>query len=148
MEIQLRNNHKKIAIVKTNLKKKIKRILDALGCRSDCELSVLLVDDDEIRELNKNYLNRDYATDVISFSMHEGDFPELNDYMLGDVVVSLDNAKEYAEKKGVPFENEVLFLLIHGILHLTGYDHEREGSDAKAMKEKESELYNMLVEEK
>lgn len=119
-------------------------ILSDLECRSDAELSVLFVGDDEIRELNKRYLNRDYPTDVISFSMREGDFSSLNENILGDVVVSLDNAKEYAEKKGVSIEDETLFLLIHGILHLVGYDHEREGSDAKAMKEKEEELYNML----
>ncbi|MFC1855632.1 rRNA maturation RNase YbeY [Thermodesulfobacteriota bacterium] len=128
------------------IKAMVKTVLSALDCSSDVELSVLFVDDDEIRALNKEYLNRDYPTDVISFSMREGEFSTLNENLLGDVVVSLDNAKEYAEKKGVTLENEVMFLLIHGILHLVGYDHEREGSDALSMKKKEEELYSLLTE--
>ena len=117
-----------------------------MGCKDDSELSILFVDDDEIRGLNKKYLGRDYPTDVISFSMREGDSPSLDENVLGDVVVSLDNAEEYAGKKGIPIEDEVIFLLIHGILHILGYDHEREGVGAKAMKKKEIELYDMLTE--
>jgi probable rRNA maturation factor len=128
------------------IRKKIKRILSALGCKNDSELSVLFVDDNEIKDLNSKYLNRDYPTDVMSFSMREGEFPTLNENMLGDVVVSLDNAREYAQKKGVSIEDEVIYLLIHGILHLLGYDHEKEGSDAHKMELKEKELYNMLTE--
>jgi probable rRNA maturation factor len=128
------------------IKKRIKRILSALGLNNDSELSVMFVNDSEIRDINRKYLNRDYPTDVISFSMQEGEeFPTLDTNMLGDVVISLDNAKQYAEKKGVHFEDEVTYLLIHGILHLAGYDHEKEGSDHVGMKRKEEELYDLII---
>ncbi len=127
------------------MKTKIKKILNALECPSSTEVSVLFVGDEEIRGLNAKYLNRDYPTDVISFPMREGEDSGINDYLLGDVVVSLDNAKEYAEKKNVTIEEETIYLLIHGILHLCGYDHEKEDSDAKAMKKKEEELFKMIT---
>lgn len=127
------------------MEKRARKILSALDCSNDCEISILLVDDIEIREINKKYLERDYPTDVISFAMREGEFPSINDNILGDVVISLDNAEEYAKEKGVAFDDEVTYLLIHGILHLLGYDHEREGSDPAKMKEKENELYKLVT---
>lgn len=127
--------------------KKVKKILSALGCKSDSELSILFVDATEMRGINRQYLNRDYPTDVISFSMKEGELSDLNENMLGDVIVSLDDASEYAQKKGVTLLDEVLFLLIHGILHIVGYAHESESSDKEAMQKKEVELYTMLKED-
>ena len=116
-----------------------------MECSDDVELSVLFVDDEEIHGINKQYLKRDYPTDVISFSMREGELPTLNENVLGDVVVSLDNATQYAQKKGVTLEDEVMFLLIHGILHIMGYDHESPDSDKEAMQKKEKELYSMIT---
>lgn len=117
------------------------RILSDLGC-PDAELSILIVDDNEIRVINRNYLQRDKATNVISFSMREGEGGDLHPGLLGDVVISADTAARDAAEAGKSFESELYFLLLHGILHLLGYDHER-GTEEEAclMEEKEIELF-------
>jgi probable rRNA maturation factor len=114
----------------------------------DSELSVAIVGDLTIRRLNRDYLGRDKPTNVISFAMQEGDFPGLNPQMLGDVVISSDTAAREAEEGGGSYEARLTFLLLHGILHLTGYDHERSGEDeARRMEAKERELFDVLERE-
>jgi probable rRNA maturation factor len=111
----------------------------------DAELSIVLVDDDEIQQLNRNYLQRDKPTNVISFPMREGEDSGLNPSLLGDVVISTETAARDADEAGISFESELLFLLLHGILHLCGYDHER-GTEAEArlMEIKEQEIFALL----
>ena len=103
----------------------------------DKELSVLLTGNQEIRELNREYRGKDKPTDVLSFPM--GD-----DYLLGDIVISTEKAASQAEEFGVTFDEEMGRLLVHGILHLAGYDHVRGGRQAKKMKDKEEELMGLL----
>ena len=104
-----------------------------------------IVGDLAIRRLNRDYLGRDKSTNVISFSMQEGDYPELNPELLGDVVISADTAAREAGEAGMSFAARLAFLLLHGILHLTGYDHERSGeAEAARMEEKERELFALL----
>ena len=123
------------------------RILDALGC-PEAELSVTIVGDRSIRILNRNYLGRDNPTNVISFAMHEGEFGTLNPELLGDVVISADTAAREAKEAEEPFVNRLAFLLLHGILHITGYDHERSGeAEAVRMEAKEREIFALLLEE-
>lgn len=124
-----------------------RKILNALGC-PDAELSVVLVDDDEIQQLNRDYLQRDKPTNVISFPMREGEDSDLNPTLLGDVVISTETAARDAAEAGISFASELLFLLLHGILHLCGYDHER-GTEAEAilMEAKEQELFALLDDE-
>ena len=98
------------------------RILSASGC-PEAELSVVIVDDDEIRILNREYLNRDRPTNVISFPLQEGEGTGIQPQLLGDVVISADTAARDALEAGIPFESELYFLLLHGILHLLGYEH-------------------------
>ena len=115
-----------------------------MGC-PDSEISILIVDDTRIQELNRDYLQRDNATNVISFSMLEGEGAELNPQLLGDVVISADTAARDASEADTPFENELYFLLLHGILHLLGYDHERgTAEDAERMEAKEIELFALI----
>jgi len=122
-------------------------ILSALGYR-DSELSVAIVGDRAIRRLNRDYLGRDKPTNVISFAMGEGDFPGLNSQLLGDVVISADTAAREAEEGRESYESRLLFLLLHGILHLTGYDHERSGEEeAERMEAKERELFALMKKE-
>ena len=129
------------------LRKVAQRILDALGC-PEAELSVSIVGDRSIRTLNRDYLGRDKATNVISFAMQEGEFGALNPQLLGDVVISADTAAREAEEAGEPFWNRLCFLLMHGILHITGYDHERSGeAEAARMEEREREIFAQLQEE-
>ncbi|HJV34382.1 rRNA maturation RNase YbeY [Geomonas sp.] len=129
------------------MRKVAQRILDALGC-PEAELSVTIVGDRSIRTLNRDYLGRDKSTNVISFAMQEGEFGSINPDVLGDVVISADTAAREAEEAGESFLSRLYFLLLHGILHITGYDHERSGeAEALRMEAKEREIFAMLQEE-
>jgi probable rRNA maturation factor len=129
------------------LRKVAQRILDALGC-PEAEVSVTIVGDRSIRTLNRDYLGRDKATNVISFAMQEGEFGSINPDVLGDVVISADTAAREAEEAGESFLSRLYFLLLHGILHITGYDHERSGeAEAARMEAKEREIFALLREE-
>jgi probable rRNA maturation factor len=114
----------------------------------DSELSVAIVGDRSIRCLNLAYLGRDKPTNVISFAMQEGPFAGVNPQLLGDVVISAVTCAREADEGGISFTSRLLFLLLHGILHLTGYDHERSGeSEARRMEEKEKEMFALLIRE-
>ena len=114
----------------------------------DACLSVVLVNDGEIREMNRSYLGRDRATNVISFPMQEGEGKGLNPLLLGDVVISADTAFRDAREGGVSPEGEIYFLLIHGILHLTGFNHENVGEEeTRRMEAKENELFSLVQKE-
>ena len=114
----------------------------------DSELSVAIVGDRSIRRLNREYLGRDKATNDISFAMQEGPFAGMNPQLLGDVVISAATCAREADEGGVTFPARLNFLLLHGILHLAGYDHERSGeTEAKRMEKKERELFSLLQKE-
>ncbi len=120
------------------------RILSASGC-PDGELSILIVDDAEIRVINRDYLQRDKATNVISFAMQEGEGSGIQPDLLGDIVISAETAARDAAEAGLPFESELFFLLLHGILHLLGYDHERgTEEDARLMEARELEVFALI----
>lgn len=114
----------------------------------EAELSIVILDNEGIREINRDYLQRDRPTNVISFAMQEGEGSGLNPHILGDVVISAERADADASEAGIPFEHELWFLLLHGILHLLGYDHER-GTEEQAleMEAKEREIFAILKEE-
>lgn len=114
-------------------------ILNALAF-PDGELSILIVDDPRIEQLNRKYLNREGPTNVIAFPMREGSFGDLNPQLLGDVVISTDTAASEAAVADIPTETRITELLIHGILHLFGYDHENDEPEARRMEQKSSEL--------
>jgi probable rRNA maturation factor len=109
----------------------------------EVELSVLITDDLKIQVLNKDYRGKDYATDVLSFSQLEGEkLIAANDkVVLGDIVISYDTALRQAEQLGVDIEEEMSRLIVHGLLHLIGYEHEGVPEDvAKKMFAREEEL--------
>jgi probable rRNA maturation factor len=116
-----------------------------LACPEDSELSIVITDDEQIREINRDYLDRDRPTNVISFAMQEGEGGGLQPGLLGDVVISAETAARDAAEAELPFESELLFLLLHGILHLLGFDHERGSEeDARIMEEKEREVFAII----
>ncbi|MDD2732493.1 MAG: rRNA maturation RNase YbeY [Desulfuromonadaceae bacterium] len=124
------------------------RILSVLGCPDETELSVSIVGDRTIRIINRDYLAKDRPTNVISFSLQEGDFGGVNPHALGDVIISADTAAREAEEGGLTFFERLSFLLMHGILHLCGYDHERSGeAEAVRMEQKEQQLFRILKKE-
>lgn len=104
------------------------------------ELSILLVADREIEDLNRRYLQKKGPTNVIAFSMREGEIANLNPEILGDIVVSIETAKRQAFESGINFKEMLARLLIHGLLHLLGYDHEGPEKEAREMEQKEEEL--------
>jgi len=106
------------------------------------ELSILITSDREIKRLNRLYRNKDKPTDVLSFPMGE----EVGGWrLLGDVVISLDTAKVQASEFGLNLEEEIKRLLIHGIVHLLGYDHELGPEEEKKFREME-ELIQSKIE--
>jgi len=107
-------------------------------------LSILLVDDDEITQLNRKYLSRDHPTNVLAFAMGEGEDRELNPYLLGDVVISTETAHKEARQRGLTVQEEMALLLVHGILHLLGYEHEGAPEEAAKMQAKEQEVLACL----
>lgn len=125
------------------VRQKAQAILNALDS-SEAELSILIVDDPRIAELNHRYLQRTGATNVIAFPMREGSCGQIAPYLLGDVVISADTAAREGALGGAGFENRFDELLVHGILHLCGYDHENDGEQAREMETKSRELLLML----
>lgn len=117
-----------------------------MGC-PDGELSIVIVNDRQIRVINRDYLQRDKSTNVISFAMQEGEGAGVSPLLLGDVVISAETAARDAAEAGVPFASELYFLLLHGILHLLGYDHERgSAAEAERMEGREQEVFAHLRE--
>lgn len=111
-------------------------------------MSILILDNAGIQEINRDYLQRDRPTNVISFAMQEGEGAGFLPLLLGDVVISAERAAIDAAEAGIPFEYELWFLLVHGVLHLLGYDHERgTAQDAERMEARESEIFDLLVRE-
>ncbi len=112
------------------------------------EVSVTFVDNEQIRELNAEYRNKDSATDVLSFPLGEdGEYDmnmETGAYLLGDIIISVPKAIEQAEMYGHSLRREIGFLTVHSMLHLLGYDHENEGIEAVRMREKEELVLNKL----
>ncbi len=143
MEILIEDRQDRYRIAPEEIKKKAKTILNALECH-DGELSILIVNDPEIAKLNKTYLGRSGPTNVIAFSMQEGPFGQINPNLLGDVVISLDTAAREAQDAGISVESRLDQLLIHGVLHLFGFDHDKTSEQAKAMRMKEEELLKLL----
>lgn len=123
-----------------------KRILSALGY-PDSQLSILIVDDDQIAELNMAYLSHAGPTNVISFPMQEGPFSDITPDLLGDVVISADTACREARDAGMEMAERFNQLLIHGILHLVGYDHVNSKKEATAMELKSNQLMERIHKE-
>ncbi|GHU62029.1 endoribonuclease YbeY [Clostridia bacterium] len=137
-------------------------VLEALRVLSsprEAELSISFVSDEEIRELNKSYRNQDKITDVLSFPLVDykkpGDFslclskekqychPKTGEILLGDIVISVKQAKRQAEEYGHSFKRELAFLIVHSVLHLCGYDHQTKDEE-KQMEEMQESILSYL----
>ena len=120
-KINIKNQQKKLKINLRNLKNLANKTLLDQGVDGK-ELSILLVDDKNIASLNKQYLNKNYSTDVLAFRMKDGAFGYMHPEILGDVIVSLETANQRGEELNTGFEQEAGLYLVHGILHLLGFD--------------------------
>jgi len=123
-----------------------KKVLQYLKVDDKTEVSILFTDDKFIRLLNNKYRGIDKPTDVLSFSIQEGvdKSPVVeSEKLLGDIIVSVETAKRQADTLNHSIEKELTVLLIHSLLHLTGYDHEKD-QDYKIMREKEGKILENL----
>lgn len=143
MEVLLSNEQEKFPVDCDDLQRKILHILEQFDSQSR-ELSILLVDDAAIQELNRKFRKVDRPTDVLSFSQQEGESNPLNPHLLGDVVVSVETARRQASEHQLSLDEELTLLLIHGILHLLGFDHERSDEEAEEMKHRTRHLFHTV----
>ena len=143
MAVLIDNRQSSIKISLEKMEKTAQAILNALAF-PDAELSILMVDDPQIEGFNRAYLHREGPTNVIAFPMREGSFSDINPHLLGDVVISTDTAAKEAAAMGIATETRIHELLIHGILHLFGYDHEDNEREAGRMEQKSAEIVEMI----
>jgi pyridoxine 5-phosphate synthase len=141
MEIRINNRQKRIDPAK--ISKICWQISKAWG-PSDDEVSLLLVEDREMARYNRGYRGRTGPTNVLAFAMQEGPFGELNPRLKGDIVLSTETALREAEEAGIAPEERLKVLLIHGLLHLYGYDHEGSAAEARRMEAEAEKLRRRL----
>lgn len=139
MNIQIDNRQKLKKIIKKKLREQAEVILKAMNC-PNAELSLVLLDDNAIGELNATWLQRSGPTNVIAFPMQSGVGAEITPHLLGDVVISVETAAREAREAGMSLARRLTELLIHGILHLLGYDHETTPAEARTMQEQANRL--------
>lgn len=146
------NNKQKEIKIPTGLRMIVRRSCNAVlrleEFRGSAEVSVTFVDNEQIKELNKQYRGKDAATDVLSFPMGKnGKYdvdPTTGAQILGDVVISMEKAVEQATKYGHSMQREVGYLTAHSVLHLLGYEHENGGAEKALMREKEDIVMNQM----
>ncbi|MBN1472812.1 MAG: rRNA maturation RNase YbeY [Syntrophaceae bacterium] len=144
MSILIENRQKKLKIDLRRIRSSLKIICKAINC-GDKDLSIVFTDDDDIQRINKAYLNRDHPTNVMAFPMMEGAFNNVNSSVLGDIIISVETAYRDALVGDMEFLDEVEYLLIHGLLHLLGYDHENvPDTKADEMKQLSNKLFFQL----
>ena len=139
------SNRQKQVKIPTGVRMLIRRcchaVLEMEHMDGSVEISISFVDNEQIREMNKQYRSKDSATDVLSFPMGEDGKYDINHEtgakILGDIVISIPKVVEQAKTYGHSFEREIAYLTAHSMLHLLGYDHERGGLERVRMREKE-----------
>jgi probable rRNA maturation factor len=144
MKIQIENKQTKIKIQRRKIRSTVLKILKIMNCANK-ELSISFVDDNAIKQLNNQYLQRDSSTNVLSFSLQEGEYVNINPDILGDIVISAETAQRDAAIGDLSLSEEIDFLIIHGVLHLLGFNHENTTkSQTTIMQMKERELFGIL----
>ena len=149
LKIDFENDQEKLPVtyrLKMLVRAAVEATLDYEQYGNPVEVSVTFTDNEKIRELNKKFRGIDRATDVLSFPLFdyegESEEPPVDELigMLGDIVISLEQAKKQADEYGHSFEREAAFLCVHSMLHLLGYDHETSEEDEADMRRRQSEI--------
>lgn len=136
--------------LKMLVRRAVETTLDYEQYENPIEVSVTFTDNEGIRELNRKFRNIDRPTDVLSFPLFdytgESEEPPMDEFvgMLGDIVISLEQAKKQAEEFGHSFEREAAFLTVHSMLHLLGYDHEAGGDEEADMRRRQREILDRM----
>ncbi|MBI5605923.1 MAG: pyridoxine 5'-phosphate synthase [Deltaproteobacteria bacterium] len=141
MELQI--NNRQNLIDQAEIRKICRQILDSWET-PEGEVSLLFVEDREMARYNRKYLDRKGPTNVLAFPMKEGLYPEVSPLLWGDVVISTETALREAGEAGISLADRIRFLLIHGLLHLMGYDHEGSRYEARRMEAKTEEIINRI----
>lgn len=141
MAVYLRVRLIRVKVRQAAFRRVVERVLAAVG-EAQSELSIELVGDGRMRRLNRQYRKKDRTTDVLAFAMRESSSPVTA--LLGDVVISLPTARRQADEGGRSLSEELAWLLVHGVLHLCGYDHERSDAEARRMKRREQMILRAL----
>lgn len=144
-KIGIHSIHPVYRIRKKEIEDIINRVLRSEGV--DSSVDVIFVDDNFMRKINRKFTKRRKTTDVLSFGMNEGKNMGVDYPSLGDIYVSLDQAKRQAREYRISLRQEASRLVIHGLMHLLGYDHKNK-AQAKIMKEKEETHLNWSVSPK
>ena len=153
MKIYFQNEQDKAAVtykLKMLIRRAIEETLDYEQYQNPTEVSVTFVDNAGIREMNKKFRGIDRATDVLSFPLFdfegESEEPPVDELkgMLGDIVLSLEQAQKQAVEYGHSFEREAAFLTAHSMLHLLGYDHERGDEDEADMRQRQRDIMERM----
>ena len=144
MEILINNEFPEIKVDARKIEQQIGKVLTSLDC-NEHEISILFIGDQRIRDLNQQFRDIDRPTDVLSFpQISEDELEAPGALVLGDVAISLETARCQSEEHGLSFEEELTLLLIHGILHLLGYDHEVSDQEEERMRSKTRELFSLI----
>lgn len=156
-EVIIENVQEKVEIEEAIIKTINDACLETLSfeeCDFECEISVTITDNEEIRNLNNEFRDKDMPTDVLSFPMLEFDedgnaidaetSPETDNVILGDIVISAERAMEQAENFGHSFLREMAFLTVHSMLHLLGYDHVDDPEGEKIMFKKQKDILDRM----
>jgi rRNA maturation RNase YbeY len=146
MEVQIKFQQKIPGLKSLTIKRKLKKVLKDLGCH-DGELSVLLTDDQHMAQLNRRFLRREGPTNVLAFPMSNGNALDDDFGMLGDIVLSVDTAINESKALDEPLEETIYRLLLHGLLHLLGFDHESSPEEARRMETEQARLLPLMKEE-
>lgn len=151
VKVNITDNYKKEKVpseTKALVKKACRAVLHEENFNDNAEIELTFVDDEQIKELNKEYRNIDKSTDVLSFPLGENGIydknPENGFYMLGDIVISVDHAEKQADLYGHGIEREIAFLTVHSMLHLLGYDHVDGGEQQRIMRQKEETVLEKM----
>ncbi len=145
MAIVIQNRQRKVRIDTPQVKHKLRRVMAYLSCQ-DQELSVVFANDQTLHELNLTYRDKDRPTNVLAFPQQPIAADGPSAILLGDVVVSLPTAAREAQTLEQPLESRVVYLLVHGLLHLLGYDHEQGAAAQQRMESLEQEILAHLQE--
>lgn len=136
-EIEVINRQRLRAVDRSGAARLSRAVLDRIG-RSDAVLTITFIRDHAMRRLNRDFRGIDKPTDVLSFAYHEGEETPVNyeTQHIGDVVISVETAAAYARELGLSFDREIEHLVIHGALHLAGYDHETDNGEMNKLERK------------
>lgn len=154
-EILIENTQQEVEIdnsINELIKKCAEAVLSYEECDFDAEISVTIVDEGEIKNLNREYRGKDSVTDVLSFPMMEFEYEMIFDecdfdgdnVVLGDIVICAKRAKQQAEEFGHSVEREFAFLTVHSMLHLLGYDHEHSEDMEQEMFKRQEEILDKM----